>query len=382
MQKVAIYVRSSKDLHNVSCKAQEEQLKQEVRKKGEKVYRVFCDKGLSSTRDVRPDFNEMIGLAKTKNPPFKKIYCLDTSRFGRNHFESQTNLWMLREKCGIDVIFHNMPSTGTAIDPLIENVMTSFDQFHSNQSKEKGVAGMKQNIRSGYRAGGRAPYGYKGEKIEMGKDVNGKTITKTKLVPDPETAPYAREYFERRAKHEPRSSILDDFYQKGILSPTGRRRWPVSTAKSMEDNIDKYRGHNVFNRLNERVKVRGKSDGYLGGVKWRPKEEWVIEEETFEPLITEDIANIIREIKKKRIRETPNTAKSVYALSGTMKCGVCGTNYNGDREIYKCNSKTKLGKKCSNNDISQHTAEDAIFTLVSQKILNFKNVKGVIDRVK
>ena len=34
------------------------------------------------------------------------------------------------------------------------------------------------------------------------------------------------------------------------------------------------------------------------------------------------------------------------------------------------------------SDISQNTAEDAIFTLVSQKILNFKNVKGVIDHVK
>ncbi|MBW2603676.1 MAG: zinc ribbon domain-containing protein [Deltaproteobacteria bacterium] len=65
-----------------------------------------------------------------------------------------------------------------------------------------------------------------------------------------------------------------------------------------------------------------------------------------------------------------------------MKCSECGTNYAGDRGIYRCNSRTKPGDKCPNNDISQITAEDAIFTLVSQKILNFKNVKGVIDRVK
>ena len=101
-----------------------------------------------------------------------------------------------------------------------------------------------------------------------------------------------------------------------------------------------------------------------------------------EPLITEDIANIIREMKKKPIRETPITQKSVYALSGTMKCSECGTNYAGDRGIYRCNSRTKPGDKCPNNDISQNTAEDAIFTLVSQKILNFKDIKGIIDRVK
>ena len=65
-----------------------------------------------------------------------------------------------------------------------------------------------------------------------------------------------------------------------------------------------------------------------------------------------------------------------------MKCFECGTNYVGDRGIYRCNSRTKTGDKCPNNDISQKTAEDAIFTLVSQKILNFKNVKGIIDSVK
>ena len=343
MKKVAIYVRSSKDLHDVSCKAQEEQLTKVVKEKGEQVYRIFCDKRLSSTRDVRPDFDEMISLAMTKQSPFSKIYCLETSRFGRDQHETQAILFNLRRKRNIEVIFTTMPQTGTYIDPAFETIMTAFDYMHSQGSKVKGVAGMKQNILGGYRAGGRAPYGYKDEKIELGKDANGKTITKTKLVPDPETAPYAREYFERRAKREPRKSILDDFYRRGVLSPAGRRKWSVSTAKSMEDNIDKYLGHNVFNRHNERVKVRGKSDGYLGGVKWRPREAWVIKEDAFEPLITEDIANIIREMKKRRIREAPNTNKKVYALSGAMKCSECGTNYAGDRGIYRCNSRTKPG---------------------------------------
>ena len=382
MKKVAIYVRSSKDLHDVSCKAQEEQLTKVVKEKGEQVYRIFCDKRLSSTRDVRPDFDEMISLAMSKKPPFSKIYCVDTARFGRDQHETNVIKHELRRKYAIEVIFTNMPNTGTYLDPAFEAIMSAFDYIHSQQSKVKGIASMKQNIRSGYRAGGRAPYGYKDEKIELGKDVNGKTITKTKLVPDPETAPYAREYFERRARREQRRSILEDFYRRGIPSPTGRKRWSVSTAKSIEDNIDKYLGHNVFNKLNERVKVRGKSAGYLGGVKWRPKEEWVVEEDAFEPLITEGIANIIREMKKKRIREAPITQKRVYSLSGAMKCSECGTNYAGDRGIYKCNSRTKLGMKCPNNDISQNTAEDAIFTLVSQKILNFKDIKGVIDRVK
>ncbi len=382
MKKVAIYVRSSKDLHNVSCEAQEDQIKEVVKGHGEQVYRVFCDKALSSTRDIRPEFDEMISLAMSKQSPFSKIYCLDTSRFGRDQHQTQSYLWALRKKYGIEVIFINMPQTNTYLDPVFETIMSAFDQLHSQQSKVKGVASMKQNVRSGYRAGGRPPYGYQLKEVELGKHRSGKPITKTILEPNPETAPYAKEYFERRAKYESKKSILQDFYVRAIPSPSGNRRWTTHSAKSVEDNLEVYLGTTIFNRHNERIKEKGKLNGYLHGKKYKPKEEWVITKNTHEPLITEDIANIIKEMKKKRIRETPNTAKNVYALSGIMKCGICGTNYNGDRKIYKCNSRTMLGMKCPNNDISQNTAEDAIFTLVSQKILNFKNVKGVIDRVK
>ena len=61
--KVAIYVRSSQDLHDVSCDAQEEQLKAVVKDNGEELYTIFTDKALSSTRDIRPAFDEMIALA-------------------------------------------------------------------------------------------------------------------------------------------------------------------------------------------------------------------------------------------------------------------------------------------------------------------------------
>ncbi len=382
MQKVAIYVRSSKDIHDVSCKAQEEQLKQEVRKKGEQVYRVFTDKALSSTRDERPAFEEMISMAMTKNPPFTKICCLEISRFGRDELLIKTLLWNLRNKYGIEVYFTINPPTGTFYDEYMESIFAANAQLHSKMSKYRGVAGMKQNVKSGYRAGGRAPYGYQLKAVEVGKHRSGKPITKTILEPNPETEPYAKEFFERRAKYESRKSILEDFYVRNIPSPSGGRRWKTHSAKSLEDNLEVYLGHTFFNRLNEQIKEMGKPSGYKHGKKYKPEKEWVKEFDTHTPLITDDIANIIREMKNKRIRETPNTAKSVYALSGTMKCGVCGTNYNGDRNLYKCNSRTMLGMKCPNNDISQNTAEDAIFTLVSQKILNFKNVKGVIDRVK
>ena len=98
MKQVAIYVRSSKDLHDVSCEAQERQIREVIKKNGESVYRVFEDKALSSTRDVRPAFDEMVALAKAKPAPFEKIYCLDTSRFGRRQVILNADLFVHAEE--------------------------------------------------------------------------------------------------------------------------------------------------------------------------------------------------------------------------------------------------------------------------------------------
>ena len=379
---VAIYLRSSKDRNDVSCSAQEEQIRKVVQQNEEETYRVFADKALSSTRDVRPAFDEMIALALSQNPPFGKIYCLDTSRFGRDQHHTQALLWELRKKRGVEVVFTTMPQTGSYLDPAFEAIMSAFDYIHSQQSKVKGVASMKQNVQQGFRAGGRAPYGYRLQEIELGTHRDGQSIVKTKLEPDPETSPILREYFERRAKGEARRAILEDFYRRGIPSYSGRRRWPISSAKAIEDNLEVYLGHTVFFRHNEKVKIQGKCEGYLHGKKWRPKEEWVVTENTHEPLITEEIAAKIREVKAKGIRDTPYQAKRVYALSGTMKCAQCGENYTGDSGIYRCSARKRVGAQCPNHDIAQGKVEDAVFSVVDQQILNFKNINAFIKRVK
>ena len=71
-----------------------------------------------------------------------------------------------------------------------------------------------------------------------------------------------------------------------------------------------------LHRLNERVKIRGKFKGYLGGQKWRPREEWVIKQNTHEPLITEEIADSIKQIKDRDLRGAPYD-KKVYPLKAS-----------------------------------------------------------------
>lgn len=149
----------------------------------------------------------------------------------------------------------------------------------------------------------------------------------------------------------------------------------------MEDNIDVYLGHTIFNRVNERVKVRGQLDGYVGRKKYKPKEEWVITENTHEPLITAETGAIIRQIKERGIRDAPIN-RQFYALSGILKCDICGSPYAGNAGYYRCNSKLKAGHTCPNNAIAQEKAEEIIFTLLGNHILKYRSIRPVIDAVK
>ena len=130
------------------------------------------------------------------------------------------------------------------------------------------------------------------------------------------------------------------------------------------------------------MKAEGHCEGFVGGKKWKPKEEWTIKNNAHEPLITEDIAGIIREIRERGLREESCHATHTYPLSGILKCAKCGTNYTGDRGLYRCNSLSKTGGRCGNNDIAQGRVEQAIFDFIRQRVLRFKDLKKVIDRIK
>lgn len=55
------------------------------------------------------------------------------------------------------------------------------DEVHSLMSREKGLAGMAENVRAGFRAGGRAPYCYRLVSIDTGSIRDGEPVTKTRL---------------------------------------------------------------------------------------------------------------------------------------------------------------------------------------------------------
>src|SRR5262245_30331771 len=223
------YVRSSKDLHDVSCEAQAERIRKALGP-GEWLVPLptapdglFEDKALSSTRDDLPGLRALLDAAAQTPLPFRKVYALDTSRIARDTLQAQSLKYYLRKKRGIELVFLQLPQTGSYMDDAFEKMMEVWDELHSRMSKDKGVEGQRQNVRRGYRASGDAPYGYRRRVVVLGTHRNGRAITKCTTELDPETGPILQEYMRRRASGEGRSTILRDFESCHVVGLDGAR---------------------------------------------------------------------------------------------------------------------------------------------------------------
>ena len=164
-----IIVRSSQDRHDVSCASQEHEIREEALRRGEKIVKTLEYSAVTHADFLEdPSFHEILTEAKSKTREWSKIWFYDTSRVSRNRFKAQSLKAFLKNH-GVVVEFLKLPKTGIeALDNVLEGILESFDQMLSDFSKAGAIRGQKQNIRSGYRAGGRAPYGYRLKRHQIG----------------------------------------------------------------------------------------------------------------------------------------------------------------------------------------------------------------------
>ena len=344
-KRLALYLRSSKDRHDVSVDSQRNELTNQAQLNGDLIVTEFIDKVESAKTDNRPSFQAMIAEAKSNTCTFDTIFCYDTSRFSRRQYHAQMYKHLLRSQ-NIEVTYLKLPKTETILDPIIESLMEAFDEFHSQKSKVDGLRGMKENINQGWRAGGRAILGYKLDQHVVGSR-DGTPITKSKLVIDPTTFTRVQSYLKRRALGESRKSVSKDLALDKAYS----------TLCYIEESALTYAGHTVWNRHNEMI------DGhYVGGKKYRDRSEWIIKQNTHEAMISDVEAETILAQRNIQRRDPRRNRVSSYILSGLVKC-KCGANLEGNSGYYRCR------ERCGSRSIKQATIELAVLEALFNEIL-------------
>lgn len=266
-------------------------------------------------------------LRGIRNPKrlWDTILVLDTARIGRRRHLAIIFEEHECKRHGIKVIYKSLPDSDPITEMLLKSILQAMDEWHSLTSRVKGLAGMSENVKQGYRAGGRAPRGYKLLHIETGTIREGEPVTKSKLVPN-DDAMKMRAYLQHRARGVPRSRALE----------LAGGDWPVASLVDTERNALTYAGHTVWNRTSERTE-----GGYIGGNKYRPRSEWVIQRNTHEPLISdEESETIMAKVEAGSATRANQKAKTkrVYLLSGIM-FSPSGERWIGDGGFYRLGQK-------------------------------------------
>lgn len=350
-EQAVLYLRSSKDRSDVSIDAQRRELYVLAKAREIIIVGEYADAVESGKDEDRPGFQNLLCDLRSPSRTWNLILVLDTARISRRRLHAVIFEEQECRRHNVRILYKSLPDADPITEMLLKSILQAMDEWHSLTSKTKGLAGMAENIRQGYRAGGTPPTGYRIKRIETGAIREGAPVTKSKLIPD-ENALQIRAYLQNRARGVSRN---DSAKLAGIYGKTG------TTLLGIEKNAMTYAGHTIWNRHQE----KGSKD-YSSVL--RDESEWVIHKNTHEPLISEEEAQQILEMlattSKRRKRNGNNYT---YMLSGILFAPK-GEAWWGDCGYYRLGKTVRVAAHNVDKAILENVREYATSPAVAEAV--------------
>lgn len=321
MQPAACYLRSTKDRHDVSIDVQRQQLHTFADHLGLTLAEEFADAVESGKDEDRPGFQRLLQSVRNPRRGWSTLLVLDTSRLARRRHIAILFEEMEAAPRGVRVVYKTLPE---AMDPgaevILKSAMQAQDEWHSINSRQKGLAGMAHNVEAGFRAGGRAPFGYRLVREPTGAMRDGMPVTKSRLEPS-EDASIVQAYLHDRAAGTPRMQAA----RRHGLHLT------QSSLVGVEWNALTYAGFTVWN-----VHAPRAHGHYIGGAKRRPRSEWKMHAGTHTALITDaEAETILTRLAAYSVRR-PRRSDGTYLLTGVLRTPAGARWYgNGYKNAYR-----------------------------------------------
>ena len=321
MRITALYCRLSHDDElsgeSMSIQTQKAMLEQYAKDHGLLNIEFFVDDGYSGVNFDRPDFQRMLGLVE--NDRVAAVCVKDLSRLGRNYL--QTGIYT-------EVIFPQHNTRFIAINDNVdsdagENEFAPFrnilnEWYAKDCSKKVRSARYTKALKGEYTAP-YAPFGYQKDPAD-----------RHHLIPD-ERAPILQRMFRMALEGTNCFMIATALEKEKVLTPRAyvmmkhgryatekRQKHPYSwDSRSVRKILSNpiYLGHMVGHKASS-VSFKDKR------IVPRPKEEWVIVENTHEPLVDQATFDTVQErIKYKKPHRTYNPDN---IFRGLLVCSGCG----------------------------------------------------------
>lgn len=360
--RAALYCRLSSDDaylgESGSIKTQRSLLTQYCKENNIPVYDVYTDDGFSGTNFERPAFKRMLNDLESHRANL--VIVKDLSRFGREYaqmgmyIENYFEDWNIRF-ISIGENIDTLNGTDEILMPITNVINSQYAKECSRKTKQAHRALAKE----GKFIGSRAPFGY----IKDPKD-------RHHLLVDEEAASVVRSIFKMFCDGIGYVRMTKILREKKILNPQAyfnknnpdyyksdywRQNfdWHATSIRVILNN-PVYLGQTTFGR----TKVKGKTKKKKVATE---ESEWIVVENTHEPIIDKATWNLAHDIMKNRRRETKSGETQMFA--GLVKCSDCGSALNVSRNAktgkytsFSCWVYKNYGKeRCTSHAIGYKT---------------------------
>ena len=323
---------------------------------------VYTDEGITGTSTKhREGFKQMI--ADALDGKIDLIVTKSVSRFARNTVDSLTTIRQLKE-AGVEVYFEKENIwTFDGKGELLLTIMSSLAQEESRSISENCTWGQRKRFADGKVS---VPFqrflGY-----DRGPDGN--------LVVNRAQAVIVKRIYSLFLQGMTYHGIADTLTKDGIPTPGGKKKWSISTVKSILSN-EKYKGDALLQKsytvdfLTKKTKV---NEGEIPQYYVEDNHEAIIDPEVFEMVQRE----MVKRGKGKKYHS------GVHAFSTKIKCGECGSWYGSKvwhsntkyrKTIWQCNHKCQGGCKCQTPHLQESVIQQRFQAAVQELLQKRKAV--------
>ena len=377
---VGIYVRlSQEDMRegeSLSIENQKKMLTDYVSQHaGWNLVGIYEDDGYSGTSFDRPGVRQLLDDAKSGK--INLILCKDLSRFGRNYIEvgqyidyifPSFNIRFIALSDNVDTLDRN----STAMDLM--PIMNLFNEWHAANTSKKVRSVLAQNAKEGKYIASFAAYGY----------LKGDDEKHTPIIDEP-AAKVVRRIFELRATGITPTQIAKILNADGVPIPSDYRAQRLGKPNPYKNTFHYWSHVAVRNILGNPIYI-----GHLAQQKFttvsfknhksvrRGKDEWVIAENTHEPIISQELWDKCQEVDRCASHGKIMKKGIVLPLNSMMFCPDCGAKMklNGHAKkkdgsvnyFYVCGTYTRCGSTaCTTHYISRKQIEKIVLADILAK---------------
>ncbi|MEX1377136.1 MAG: recombinase family protein [Eubacteriales bacterium] len=379
--KVGLYLRLSREDNNsdnesMSISNQRTILAEYANERGWEIEDIYIDDGYSGVSFERPEF---IRLKKDiENKRINMVITKDLSRLGRNYILTGEFTDYFLPKHGVRYIAVNENYDST-IDNDFMPFQSVFNEYYAKDTSRKIKSTKLAQMKKGEFIGSQPVMGY------MRNPEN-----KHHLIFEDDGAAIVKRMFKMYALGNSARHIADVFNNEGILTPREHYFNRTGKPNPYVDDSNKWGSSTILRMLNNQVYIghmcQGKRQKANFKVKRRdviPENEWIVVENTHEPLIDEITWKKVQTIlsrNKKGSKPRLKKDKTIALFSNKIICADCGAKmtftYTKNSKYryyyrYRCSTYNNQGKNaCGYNSIR----EDELETIVLNEIKKFSKI--------